>query len=128
MLLVTSPEKNSGKTTLLDLIKFLTPNAMVCVGVTEAALFRGIELWDCTLIIDEADTILIDNEPLRAVINTGWTRGSGVPRCLGDEKVPHPVPDFLRQGSRHERQVASRYNLVSHDHYRDEAEAREREG
>ena len=94
MLLVTSPEKNSGKTTLLDLIKFLTPNAMVCVGVTEAALFRGIELWDCTLIIDEADTILIDNEPLRAVINTGWTRGSGVPRCLGDEKVPHLFPTF----------------------------------
>jgi hypothetical protein len=29
--------------------------------------------------------MLVDNEPLRAVINSGWTRGSGVLRCDGDD-------------------------------------------
>ena len=38
--------------------------------------------------------ILINNEALRAVINSGWTRGSCVPRCIGDEKTPHAFPTF----------------------------------
>jgi hypothetical protein len=29
--------------------------------------------------------MLVDNEPLRAIINSGWTRGSGVLRCDGDD-------------------------------------------
>jgi hypothetical protein len=44
--------------------------------------------------VDEADVILVNNEPLRAVINSGWTRGATVPRCIGDEKVPHAFPTF----------------------------------
>src|SRR5262249_29964765 len=80
--------------TLLNMISFLTPSALLCVGISEAALFRGIELWEPTIIVDEADVILIDNEPLRSVINTGHTRGGAVPRCIGDDKVPHAFPTF----------------------------------
>jgi hypothetical protein len=47
-----------------------------------------------TINIDEADTVLVDNEPLRAVINSGWTRGSAVVRCVGDSNTPHPFPTF----------------------------------
>jgi hypothetical protein len=93
-LLATSAEANSGKTTLLNLISFLAPRALLCVGISEAALFRSIELWGCSIVVDEADTILIDNEPLRSVINTGHTRGAVVPRCIGDAKVPHGFPTF----------------------------------
>src|SRR5262249_45425771 len=53
ILLVTSAEANSGKTTLLSLISFLTPHALVCVEISEATLFRGIELWSPTIIVDE---------------------------------------------------------------------------
>jgi putative DNA primase/helicase len=94
ILLATSAEANSGKTQLLSLIGFLVPRALVCVEISEATLFRGIEKWLPTLLVDEADVILIKNEPLRAVVNSGWTRGSCVPRCIGDDNTPHAFPTF----------------------------------
>jgi hypothetical protein len=94
ILLVTSPEANSGKTQLLSTTSFLVPRALVCVEISEATLFHGIELWQPTIIVDEADVILINNEPLRAVVNSGWTRGSCVPRCIGDDNTPHVFPTF----------------------------------
>jgi hypothetical protein len=93
-LLATSAEANSGKSTLAGLLVFLIPRGLSTVGITEAALFRGIELWDPSLVIDEADTVLVENEALRAVINSGWTRGSGVVRCIGDHNEPHLFSTF----------------------------------
>jgi hypothetical protein len=60
----------------------------------QAPLYGGIELWEPTIIVDEADSILIDNEPLRTVINSGWTRGDGVPRSINDNQIPHLFPTF----------------------------------
>ena len=57
-------------------------------------MFRSIEKWLPTIVVDEADVLLVDNEPLRSVINTGWTRGSGVLRCIGEKNEPHPFPTF----------------------------------
>jgi hypothetical protein len=73
ILLATSVEANSGKTTLINLVGFLVPRGMPCVGVSEAALFRIIELYEPTVIVDEADTAFVENEALRAVVNSGWT-------------------------------------------------------
>src|SRR5215471_3622437 len=84
ILMATSAEANSGKTTLLNLVGFLVPRSLSTVEATGAVLFRSIDKWSPTIIVDEADTMLVDNEPLRAVINSGWTRGSGVLRCGGD--------------------------------------------
>jgi hypothetical protein len=89
-----SPEKDSGKTTGLKLVNFLAVRGLPSVAISEAALFRSIEMYEPTIGIDEADTILTDNEPLRAVINSGWTRGSGVLRCIGDNNTPHFFPTF----------------------------------
>jgi putative DNA primase/helicase len=94
ILLATSAEAGSGKTTLIDLIGLLAPRGLSCVGISEAALFRSIEQHGPTIVIDEADVALVDNEPLRAVVNSGWTRGSGVLRCVGDDKTPHLFPTF----------------------------------
>jgi hypothetical protein len=94
ILLVTSPQADCGKTTLLSLVGFLVPRALLCVEISEATLFRGIELWQPTIIVDEADVILVNNEPLRSVVNSGWTRGASVPRCIGDERIPHAFPTF----------------------------------
>ena len=85
ILMTTSAEADSGKTTLLNLVGFLAPRSLSTVETTGAVLFRSIEKWSPTIIVDEADTMLVDNEPLRAVINSGWTRGSGVLRCDGDD-------------------------------------------
>jgi hypothetical protein len=94
ILMVTSAERDCGKTTLLNLVSFLTPRSLVCVEISEAALFRAVELWQPTIVVDEADVILVNNEPLRAVINSGWTKGACVLRCIGDERTPHPFPTF----------------------------------
>jgi putative DNA primase/helicase len=94
ILMATSAEANSGKTTLLNVIGFLAPRSLCTVGAKEAGLFRSIERWAPTIVVDEADTLLVHNEPLRAVINSGWTRGSGVLRCVGGDKIPHLFPTF----------------------------------
>jgi putative DNA primase/helicase len=85
ILLVTSPEPDSGKSTLLGVVELLARRSLSSVGISPAALYRCIDRWHPTLIIDEADATFADNDDLRACVNSGWTRGAGVLRCEGDE-------------------------------------------
>jgi hypothetical protein len=94
ILMVTSPEAECGKSTLLGLIGLLVPRSLASVGISPAALFRSIEKWQPTLIIDEADVAFVQNEDLRAVVNSGWTRGQGVVRCDGDDNEPRLFSTF----------------------------------
>jgi putative DNA primase/helicase len=94
ILLVTSAEANSGKSTLVGLLGFLAHNALLSVSITGPALFRSIEKWHPTFAIDEADTAFINNDDLRAVVNSGWTRGQGVPRCDPETNEPRLYPTF----------------------------------
>ena len=94
ILLVTSAEAASGKTQLINVIRFLVPRALPATGASEAALFRSVEKYEPTIIVDEADTLLVDNEPVRTVINNGWTRSDGVLRCIGDDHEPHVFSTF----------------------------------
>jgi putative DNA primase/helicase len=66
---------------LLGLVKFLTPYGLSVVHMTAAVLYRMIEKWGPTLIIDEADLVFKNDPEIAAIINSGWTRGQGVPRC-----------------------------------------------
>jgi Protein of unknown function (DUF3631)/Primase C terminal 2 (PriCT-2) len=88
ILFVTSAEKDSGKTTLLKVVSFLVRCGLPNVSISGPALFRSIEKWRPCFIIDEADTALVDNEDLRGVMNSGWTRGDGVIRCDADSREP----------------------------------------
>jgi putative DNA primase/helicase len=94
ILLVTSPEPNSGKSTLMGVLDYLAYRALSTVGVTAAALYRSIEKWEPTVIVDEADKLFINNDDLRQVVNSGWTRGQGVLRCDGENNEPHLFPTF----------------------------------
>jgi putative DNA primase/helicase len=94
ILIVTSPEPDCGKTTLLNVMGFLVRRALPSVGISAAVLYRVIEKWGSTLIIDEADVAFVENEELRAVVNSGWTRGQGVLRCVGDEHEPQLFSTF----------------------------------
>ena len=93
-LLVTSPEANSGKSTLLGLVGLLARKGLQLVNPSPAVMYRIIEAWHPTLICDEADDQFKDNPDLRSVFNSGWTRGSGVPRCHPETNAPEIFPTF----------------------------------
>lgn len=71
---ITAPEKGCGKSTLLTALAKLACRPLYASNITPAAIFRAIEKWLPTLLIDEADTFAKDNEELRGVINAGHTR------------------------------------------------------
>jgi putative DNA primase/helicase len=94
ILLITSPEANCGKSTLMGLIGLLVPCGLVVVEISPAVLYRMIEAWHPTLIVDEADHAFKNNSELRAVVNAGWTRGTGVPRCHPETHEPELFETF----------------------------------
>jgi putative DNA primase/helicase len=86
---ITAPEKRCGKSQLLNLIGRLSRRPLVAANISPAATFRVIEAHCPTLLIDEADSFLKDNEELRGVINSGHTRQSAyVIRTVGDDHEP----------------------------------------
>ena len=86
---ITAPEKRCGKTQLLNLIGRLSRRPLMAANISPAATFRVIEAHCPTLLIDEADSFLKDNEELRGVINSGHTRQSAyVIRTVGDDHTP----------------------------------------
>jgi hypothetical protein len=93
-LAVTSPVKGCGKTTLLDVLGRLVPRPLPTANVTPAALFRVVEGYQPTLLVDEADTFLHDNDELRGVLNSGHRRGGTVLRTVGDDHEPRAFRTF----------------------------------
>lgn len=87
--LITAPEKRCGKTLLLSFLGKLSRRAIVASSISPAALFRTIEAWTPTLLIDEADAFIKDNEELRGLLNSGHTRDSAyVIRTVGENFTP----------------------------------------
>ena len=83
-LVVESPEKQSGKTRLLEVLELVCRNPLKVASITAAALFQSVDGLHPTLLIDEADAIFAGNsernEDLRAVLNAGNAAGSVVIR------------------------------------------------
>jgi hypothetical protein len=91
---VLSPQKRCGKTTLLAILGACSARPLPASNITPSALFRSIEKWQPTLLIDEADTFLPDNPELRGVLNAGHTRGGTVVRTVGDDHEPRAFTVF----------------------------------
>uniref|UniRef100_C6E2B9 DUF3631 domain-containing protein n=1 Tax=Geobacter sp. (strain M21) TaxID=443144 RepID=C6E2B9_GEOSM len=86
---ITAPEKRCGKSILLGLFEKLTMKPLAASNITPAAFFRAIDAWSPTLLIDEADAFMKDNEELRGLLNSGHTRASAyVIRTVGDNFTP----------------------------------------
>ena len=85
---ISSAEKQSGKSRLLDVCEILVDKSWRAVLPTEAVVFRKIERDQPSLLLDEVDTIYRKNaggehEGLRALLNAGNRKGATVPRCVG---------------------------------------------
>jgi len=73
MLLITSPTRRCGKTTLLTVSEGLANKALIASNISPPAVYRTVEKYKPTLLLDEADTSLARNEELRGIINAGHT-------------------------------------------------------
>ena len=86
---ITSAAPECGKSTLLRIVGDLVPRKLAASNITAAATFRAIEKWRPTLLVDEADTFLRDNDELRGVLNAGHSRAEAyVVRTVGDNHEP----------------------------------------
>lgn len=94
-LLITSAEKRSGKSRVLDIVAALANRPLISANATVAAIFRTLSAETMrTVVFDEADTIFgtkvkaEQNEDLRGLINAGFMRGTPVLRCEGPTHTP----------------------------------------
>lgn len=92
-LAVTSPEKQCGKSRLLEVLNLLVCRPWMLTLPSEAVVFRQVHSTRPTMLLDEVDAIFNPKtadkyEGLRAMLNAGHRNGATVPRCLGGgEKI-----------------------------------------
>jgi hypothetical protein len=83
-LTASSAEKQSGKTTLRDACAEFVARPILTENTTCAVLFRLVSGQFPTLLADEYDSWIKENEELRGLLNAGHRRGAIVHRCEGD--------------------------------------------
>ncbi|MBI4240257.1 MAG: DUF3631 domain-containing protein [Candidatus Rokubacteria bacterium] len=97
-LCLRSATKRSGKTQTMTVLSHLVPRPYPSSNITAASLFRIVEKYRPTLLIDEADSFLRDNEDLRGILNSGHTRRFAfVVRCVGDDNEPRQFSTWCPQ-------------------------------
>lgn len=84
---VTSAEKRSGKTRLLEVAELLVEKPWLTGRVTPAVLARKVDAECPTLLLDESDAAFSGDreyaETLRGILNTGHRRGGKCSVCVG---------------------------------------------
>ena len=77
ILAAISVEPDSGKSTLLGVLRFLVPKPFVSVEPTGPSVYRTVDRERPTLIIDEADDLFYRKSDLRAIVNGGLVVAQG---------------------------------------------------
>jgi putative DNA primase/helicase len=94
-LAITSPTKRCGKTTLRNVVAALAHRPLSASNASAAAVFRAIEAYRPTLLLDEADTFIGGKDELRGILNAGHSRfDAHVLRCDGDDHEPRVFDVF----------------------------------
>jgi hypothetical protein len=86
---VTSPEAECGKSRLLECLEPLVPTPMYAASMTPAVLYRAVQAYRPTLLVDEADNLLRDREAkseLLGLLNAGYRRGALAYRIGGGNR------------------------------------------
>ena len=96
LLIVNAPEKSCGKTQLLTVMGRMAYRPLPASNASASALFRAVEAWKPTILIDEADTFFRDNDELHGMVNAGYLRGGFVLRseAVGDSFEPRMFSVF----------------------------------
>lgn len=129
-LAITSAEKRSGKTRLLEVVELLVREPLPTANISDAALFRVIDAKSPALLLDEVDAIFKsrEREELRGLLNAGYRRGAlahrmggannrelqtfavycpkafaGIGDCLPDTITDRSIPIRLKRRKRNEQ-------------------------
>lgn len=94
--IINAPEKACGKTQLLTVMGRMAYRPLPASNASASALFRAVELWKPTILIDEADTFFRDNTELHGMVNAGYLRDGYVLRseAVGDSFEPRMFSVF----------------------------------
>jgi Protein of unknown function (DUF3631) len=94
-LLVSSPVRGCGKSTLMLLLEALVSNGDRSDNVTAASIYHAMDPFEQTptFLLDEGDNLdLLRNQILRAVLNAGYLMGGTVKRFFNGR--PHKFEVF----------------------------------
>ena len=84
-LAITSPTKGCGKTTVLRLLNHIARRAKRAGSISPPALFRTIEQFQPTVLLDETEKYVEHGSDLHALLNEGHCKGGAVLRVLGEK-------------------------------------------
>lgn len=89
---ITSPAKRCGKSTLLDVLRAICHRPLKADNISASGVFRTVEaLAPLTLLLDEADSFIRENEELRGVLNSGFERSGEVIRVVEVDGEHQPI-------------------------------------
>jgi Protein of unknown function (DUF3631) len=96
-LALISSDPRCGKSRVLELLHILAANGLKAADMTAPVMFRLIDSQHPTVLFDEVDAIFgkhtaNEHEGLRALINSGYEKGTPVWRCVGDGTNIKVVP------------------------------------
>ena len=84
-LAVTSPTKGCGKTTILRLLNKIVRRPKRAGSISPPALFRAVEQFQPTILLDETEKYVEHGSDLHALLNEGHAKGGTVLRVLGEK-------------------------------------------
>jgi len=78
VLMVLSPTKRCGKTTLLRVLQYLVCRPLPASNCTPSTIYRVVEKYGpLTLMLDEADSFTHGNQELQGIVNSGHVKDFG---------------------------------------------------
>jgi hypothetical protein len=95
---IRSPERESGKTRVIEVVSLITRNSEQVADASISALFRSIEKFQSTMLFDGVDGIFRgrdeDSKDLKRLLNSGYRTGATVLRTVGDQHEPKRFSTF----------------------------------
>lgn len=94
--IINAPERACAKTLFQTVLGRMAYRPLFASNASLSAMFRAIDSWGPTLMIDEADTFFRDNADLHGMVNAGYKRGGTVLRAetAGDSFEPKIFPVY----------------------------------
>lgn len=86
---ITSSERQSGKTRLLNILKRLSYNPEIVSSITKAALSRKISDYQNTMLFDKLEKSFLSQKNVVDIFVSGFIKGSGsIAYCSGTDNKP----------------------------------------